>query len=123
MKIDKIILKKLSYLLKLGFSYTYLNNEHIFYECIFKRDDLCVEISYDMHMEFLDLKIKKEDKILLETAYSEVVIDFSKENTDIFAEQLHSIYDSVNITNLSLTDNQLNLLLDLYSQEINLFLT
>lgn len=122
MKMNKLIRKKLSYLLRLGFSYTCLNKEDIFYECVFKKDDIYVKISYDMHMEFLDLKIKKDNKTLIETAYDGVVIDFSGENMNIFEEQLQIIYNSANRTSLSLTEGQLNLLLDLYLQKIRLLL-
>lgn len=117
MKKDAIIYNKFAFLITRGFSYNYIHDGNLHYECKFEKQNLSIAISYDFHYEFLDLTIKSGVKILLQTSYADVITGTEHNINDGFITNLKMIY-SLPKKSYSLSDKQFNMLLDLYAEYV-----
>ena len=118
--IHSVIRKKFSFLIDNGFMPSFSKNENLYYQYSYMNNSRKTRItfSYDWHEDYLDIIIKQDNRILLETSYNKVVTDYDLINSDSFSSKLMSIY-SIDSNNISLTEQQIELLLDLYFERVS----
>ena len=118
--INRLIERKFRFLVDRGYSYTHIHKKRLFDEFQFHRKSDSISISYDWHCDFLDLTIKDDTKVLFQTSYDCIVVNYLNFENDI-SYLLKDIY-SLSRGSYSLSKEQLVKLIDLYVDCIMLFL-
>lgn len=108
------IKRKFAALLQNGYTFTSEYQRGVYQTILFCGQTYSVNISLDYRCEFINLKIKKGTKVVLETCGRRVVInDFECSNLE-FSSSLKGIY-AMPRKSISLSHRQTQLLIDLYA--------
>lgn len=121
MNINRLIERKFRFLVDREYSYTHIHEKRLFHEFQFHRKSNIISVSYDLHYEFLDLIIKDNTKILFQTSYDCIVVNYLNSGERDFSCLLKDIY-SLSRRSYSLSKEQFVKLIDLYVDCIMLFL-
>ena len=107
------IKNKLRFLIESGYSYCDNGEKGLFHVLQFQKCDTVIAIDFDCYCEFLNLRIKKHTKVLIETSYDKVVIDCLNWDEKNFSALLRDIY-ALPRNSYSLSQEQADKLTDLY---------
>lgn len=121
MNINRLIERKFRFLADREYLYTHIHEKRLFHVFQFQKKSYCISISYDWHYEFLDLTIKDNTKILFQTSYDCIVVNYLNCGEKDFSCLLKGIY-SLSRRSYSLSKEQFIQLIDLYVDCIMSFL-
>ena len=113
MNFNKLIKRKLHFLIERGYSFSHNCEKGLFHEFEYQKDDYCIAISYDSRCEFLDLTIKNKTHTLIKTTYDCVVINNLNWQEKEYAHLLKDIY-LLPHNSFSISQKQFMGLIDLY---------
>ena len=120
MNINKIK-NKFLFLIEIGYSYSNISVNRVFYVLQFEKSDFIITLHFDCHNEFLDLTIRQNTRTLLKTSYDNVVIDNLNWEEKKFSQLLKDIYSLPN-NSYSISREQFCKLIDLYVDFIKSYL-
>ena len=114
MKVGKLVEEHFSFLISQGFSYSCSGEKNSFELYTFRKEAYTIVLSLDWHGDFLDILVKKNNRLLLETAYDAVTVNKESSDTEVFSQRLKAIYAKPSKT-LSLSKRKIIQLTNLYA--------
>ena len=121
LNINKLIERKFRFLLDIEYSYIHIHEKRFMDSFQFQNKSYSITISYDWRCEYLDLTIKNDTKILFQTCYDCIVINYLDCGEKDFLCLLKNIY-SLPRCSYSLSDEQFIKLADFYVDCVMVFL-